>query len=198
MCCIIKSLVCVIILAAAALCTWRFGPWYGDSGSDSTSTPDALKAQNTCENCCNGLASNCNLPLNQVTFAMAHNAMSSLEDGFIAGYNHLDSLEKAMVAGYRGLMLDSCNCADSVEGEVMNYINGEDTVRVKLLLGMVLERECVHEVWYHTSIQFNHDLIISILPYYTIPLYISRGRPIAFRWDFVMAHVMRGSVIRRR
>ena len=124
MCCIIKSLVCVAILAAAALCTWRFGPWYGDSDSDST-TPETLQARNTCESCCNGLASNCNLPLNQVTFAMVHNAMSSRDDLF-AGYNNLEPLEEAMVAGYRGLMLDSCNCAGSVEEEVKNYFNGDE------------------------------------------------------------------------
>jgi Phosphatidylinositol-specific phospholipase C, X domain len=42
-------------------------------------------------------------------FATVHNAMSSLEDGFIA-YNNLKSLEKALKAGYRGLFLDSCDC----------------------------------------------------------------------------------------
>ena len=132
LCCILKSLVCVIILAAAALCTWRFGPWYGE---DDSSPPETLKALNTCESCCNGLASNCNKPLNQVTFAMAHNAMSSLEDSFMVNtYNHLESLEKALVAGYRGLMLDSCNCAESTTQEVMNEVENyfneqEDTVR---------------------------------------------------------------------
>lgn len=128
MCCIIKLLFGVAILATAAVCTWRFGPWYGDN-SDSDVTPETLKAMNTCEGCCNGLASNCNLPVNEVMFAMAHNAMSSRDDLF-AGYNHLEPLEEALVSGYRGLMLDSCNCADSVEEEVKNYFNGEgNTVR---------------------------------------------------------------------
>ncbi len=129
------------ILAAAALCTWRFGPWYGDSDSNS-STPETLKALNTCESCCNGLASNCDLPLNQVTFAMVHNAMSSRDDLF-AGYNNLEPLEEAMVAGYRGLMLDSCNCAGSVEEEVTSFFNGEGdaTVRYEILyLHLSLEK----------------------------------------------------------
>jgi Phosphatidylinositol-specific phospholipase C, X domain len=58
---------------------------------------------------CNGLSSNCSKRVNEIMFATVHNAMSSLEDGFIA-YNNLKSLEKALKAGYRGLFLDSCDC----------------------------------------------------------------------------------------
>jgi len=44
-------------------------------------------------------------------YATVHNAMSSLEDGFLA-YNNLKSMEESMEAGFRGFLLDSCDCGD--------------------------------------------------------------------------------------
>ena len=78
---------------------------------------------NACEGCCNGLVSNCDLKLNEVTFAMVHNAMSSRDDLF-AAYNNIQTLEKALVAGYRGLMLDSCICDGSLGEDVADVIKG--------------------------------------------------------------------------
>jgi hypothetical protein len=105
-----KALICTLLLsglAIAGVCTWRFGPWF-ETGKQNTESVD-LTAATACEGCCNGLTSNCNLPVNEVMFPMVHNAMSSYEDYFVAANNN-ESLEKALVAGYRGLMLDSCLC----------------------------------------------------------------------------------------
>jgi len=105
-----KALFCTLLLSSLAvggLLAWYFGPWF-NTGKENTE-PIELTATTACEGCCNGLTSNCNLPVNEVLFAMVHNAMSSYEDYFIAANNN-ESLEKALVAGYRGLMLDSCLC----------------------------------------------------------------------------------------
>jgi hypothetical protein len=184
----------VAILAAAALCTWRFGPWYDDSDSNST-TPETLQARNTCDSCCNGLASNCNLPLNQVTFAMVHNAMSSRDDLF-AGYNHLEPLEEAMVAGYRGLMLDSCNCAGSVEEEVKNYFNGDEGDAVRKNGGesyqrFISRRESGRRVNFFTFLSLDSNKKFSCLLF-------MNNRAMALFWDSVIPHVMQGSEIQRR
>jgi len=118
----IGSMLCLVALVAAALCTWRFGPWY-DESTNTQGTPD-LKALNTCDGCCNGLKSNCDLPVSDVTFAMVHNAQSSRANLF-AAYNNLKPLEEALIAGYRGLMLDSCICDGSIGEKITNYFNGE-------------------------------------------------------------------------
>ncbi|KAG7359961.1 hypothetical protein IV203_035059 [Nitzschia inconspicua] len=60
--------------------------------------------------CCNGLNSNCNLRVNEILYAMPHNAMATFDDGFIFGPNHQRPLEMAVEAGFRGLNLDICNC----------------------------------------------------------------------------------------
>ena len=82
---------------------------------------DSLKASTSCEGCCNGLESNCILPVNEVLFPMVHNAHSSFENNFMMANNNLP-LEEALVAGYRGLMLDSCMC----EGVLSQYLLGRD------------------------------------------------------------------------
>jgi hypothetical protein len=64
--------------------------------------------------CCNGLDGICDLRVDQTLFATAHNAMATLEDGFVLLYNHIQPLEEAMVAGYRGLNLDVCNCGGTL------------------------------------------------------------------------------------
>eukprot|EP00566_Odontella_aurita_P028713 CAMPEP_0113584584 /NCGR_PEP_ID=MMETSP0015_2-20120614/33191_1 /TAXON_ID=2838 /ORGANISM="Odontella" /LENGTH=155 /DNA_ID=CAMNT_0000489663 /DNA_START=66 /DNA_END=530 /DNA_ORIENTATION=- /assembly_acc=CAM_ASM_000160 len=58
---------------------------------------------------CNGLASNCDLRVNEIMFAGVHNAMSSEADGFNAA-NNLKSLEDALDAGFRVIDLESCDC----------------------------------------------------------------------------------------
>lgn len=65
---------------------------------------------NPLEECCNGHSLNCNLRLNEMTFATAHNAMSTKESMDSLGYNHLYDLDGALVAGFRGLNLDVCKC----------------------------------------------------------------------------------------
>ena len=122
--CIIKSFLCTAVLASAAVIAWRFGPWYDDGSPDA---PPDLQALNACTGCCNGLRSNCDLPVNEATFAMVHNAHSSKEDLF-AGYNNDGGLEGALVAGYRGLMLDSCICDGSLGEKVNNFLKGQETV----------------------------------------------------------------------
>eukprot|EP00804_Cyclotella_cryptica_P014991 CCRYP_000597-RA/>CCRYP_000597-RA protein AED:0.05 eAED:0.05 QI:65/1/1/1/0/0.5/2/882/236 len=105
-----RVLLCTLVLVAlavASVLTWRFGPWY-ETGKQNSESID-LTAATSCDGCCNGLASNCELTVNEVLFPMVHNAMSSYEDYFVAANNN-ESLEKALVAGYRGLMIDSCLC----------------------------------------------------------------------------------------
>ena len=79
------------LLAMAGALTWRYGPWYdesidplkgiGDSDSEGMAEPSALAAQDTCPTCCNTLASNCALPVNQVIFPMVHNVSVSSSCG---------------------------------------------------------------------------------------------------------------------
>ncbi len=69
------------------------------------------------------------LRLNESTFAMVYNAMSSRDDLF-AAYNNVYPLKGALVAGYRRLMLDSCICNGSMGEDVTNAIKGDwDKVR---------------------------------------------------------------------
>lgn len=60
--------------------------------------------------CCNGLASNCHLRLNQVMYPSLHNAMDTKEGGSLDVQNHLYPLEDAIEAGYRGIHLNVCEC----------------------------------------------------------------------------------------
>ena len=96
------------------------------------SSPEDLAALNVCDGCCNLAKSNCDLKVNEVTFAMVHNAMSSRENLF-AGYNNLKSMEGALVAGYRGLMLDSCICDGSIGETVQGILKGGDGDKVCIL-----------------------------------------------------------------
>lgn len=129
-CCknIIGSLVCIAILGGAGVAAYLYGPWNKDSeGGGGETDPTTLTAKSSdCENCCNGLASNCGLPINLATWAMVHNAMSSQEDSFYVANNDL-SLEKALVDGYRGLMLDSCLCdGDTIVDVIQDYVIGKE------------------------------------------------------------------------
>jgi len=114
---------CIVVLAAAGICTWKFGPWSNDE--KDTKTGDTYAALNTCDGCCNGLASNCALAVNEVLFPMVHNAHSSKADLFLA-YNNRKSSEEALVAGFRGLMLDSCICDGSIGETLQNLWKEKD------------------------------------------------------------------------
>ena len=56
--------------------------------------------------CCNGLESNCDKPLNEITFAGVHNSMSNAQDGWLSPNNFLPHIG-ALNLGYRGLMIDT-------------------------------------------------------------------------------------------
>lgn len=60
--------------------------------------------------CCNGLTTICDLRVNEIMFAMAHNGFATKHDGFLNLYNHLLPLEEAFHAGYRGISLDIGKC----------------------------------------------------------------------------------------
>ena len=57
--------------------------------------------------CCNGLASICDLKPNEIVWPTVHNAM---HDDLLG--NNQKPLEDALQAGYRGLQLDVCVCED--------------------------------------------------------------------------------------
>mmetsp|Transcript_34111 Transcript_34111/g.73931 ORF Transcript_34111/g.73931 Transcript_34111/m.73931 type:complete len:371 (+) Transcript_34111:261-1373(+) len=69
---------------------------------------------NPSEECCNGNPLNCDLRLNEMSFATVHNAMSTKESSNSLGYNHLFDLDGALLAGYRGLNLDVCKCGGRI------------------------------------------------------------------------------------
>ena len=58
--------------------------------------------------CCNGCRI-CDLPVNEVLFATAHNAHSSREDFFLQP-NHRYGIDRALQYGYRAFLLDVCSC----------------------------------------------------------------------------------------
>lgn len=64
--------------------------------------------------CCNGNALNCNLRLNEMSFATVHNANSAKESSSALGYNHLFDLEGALEAGFRAINLDVCRCGGKI------------------------------------------------------------------------------------
>jgi len=63
--------------------------------------------------CCNGLQTNCKLPVNEIMFATVHNAMSSKADNFYTPSN-AHRLEDALEDGYRGILLESCTCSNEI------------------------------------------------------------------------------------
>ena len=64
--------------------------------------------------CCNGNSLNCNLRLNEMSFATVHNANSAKESSSALGYNHLFDLDGALEAGYRAINLDVCKCGGKI------------------------------------------------------------------------------------
>lgn len=129
-----RFIILVILLAVAGVLIWLFVP--EDSVKDivpqpnvptatepaaapgDNSEPTAAPVDNSyqfmqCQdmnNCCNGLEEICDLGVDDILWAMSHNAMSSQETGFLLAYNHLYGMENSLKAGYRGLSLDVCNC----------------------------------------------------------------------------------------
>jgi hypothetical protein len=84
--------------------TWRYGPWAKDTASD---TVVSLEASSSCEGCCNGLQSNCDLTLDRVVFPMVRRAHSSYDNNFV-GASNSRPFEEALVAGFRALQLSTC------------------------------------------------------------------------------------------
>eukprot|EP00804_Cyclotella_cryptica_P014977 CCRYP_000581-RD/>CCRYP_000581-RD protein AED:0.11 eAED:0.11 QI:1527/0.5/0.66/1/0/0/3/0/331 len=116
----------VAVSGIIAVVLWRYGPWLNSSTeptSDGNVSSKNLFTNSTCQTCCNGLESNCDLPVNQVLFPAVHNAHSSYEDNFIGASNNLP-FEEALIAGYRAIQLTSCAC----EGGVLlsNYLLEQD------------------------------------------------------------------------
>ncbi|KAL7538862.1 hypothetical protein ACHAXR_009467 [Thalassiosira sp. AJA248-18] len=101
---LIASTTCLILLSIIGIILWRYGPWAKDSA-----TVESLTTTETCNGCCNGLQSNCDLPVNEVLFPMVHNAHSSYDNNFV-GASNSKPLEEALVAGYRALQLSTCLC----------------------------------------------------------------------------------------
>jgi hypothetical protein len=80
---------------------------------------------------CNGLSNLCSVKVTDTYFAMVHNAMSAVENGFIFAANHMDDpLIEALDAGYRGLNLDICNCGGELQLCHGNDITGCGVGRV--------------------------------------------------------------------
>lgn len=60
---------------------------------------------------CQGLNNLCNVKVSDAYFAMVHNAMSSVDNGFLVAANHMeDPIVESLDAGYRALSIDICNC----------------------------------------------------------------------------------------
>ena len=94
----------LILGTVIGVLTWRYGPWAKDSFS---STVLSLEASSSCEDCCNGLQSNCDLTLDKVMFPMVRRAHSSYDNNFV-GASNSRPFEEALVAGYRALQLSTC------------------------------------------------------------------------------------------
>lgn len=129
-CCknIFGSLICIALVGGGLALAFFYGPWFKkDDSSGGVESPTTLIAKSSsCPNCCNGLPSNCDLPITQVLWPFVHNAMSSDEDSFYAANNNL-SLEKALVEGYRGLMIDSCICdGETIVDVIEGYVTGKE------------------------------------------------------------------------
>ncbi|KAL3776592.1 hypothetical protein ACHAWO_007250 [Cyclotella atomus] len=120
---IIVGTTSLAVVAAIGIVTWRYGPWQNTSKSSNGISTSNLLSNSTCETCCNGLESNCNLAVNDVLFPAVHNAHSSYEDNFIGASNNLP-FEDALVAGYRAIQLNSCACEGG--GLLSNFLLEQD------------------------------------------------------------------------
>ena len=107
-----KAVVCLLLLVASI--TVPFIAWHLTIGRgpspptfqfDQCNYTDARTANSNGESdisCCNGCRI-CDLPVNEVLFATAHNAHSSREDFFLRP-NHRYGIDRALEYGYRGFM----------------------------------------------------------------------------------------------
>jgi hypothetical protein len=83
-----------------------------------------FKASAAVPSSCNGLSNLCSVKVTDSYFAMVHNAMSAVENGFLIAANHIDDpIVEALDAGYRGLSLDICNCDGNLQ-----LCHGDDIV----------------------------------------------------------------------
>lgn len=73
---------------------------------------------------CNGLSNLCSVQVTDAFYAMVHNAMAAVDNGFAFAANHIDDpIVESLTAGYRGLSLDICNCNGQLE-----FCHGNDIV----------------------------------------------------------------------
>ncbi len=73
---------------------------------------------------CNGLTNLCTVQVTDSYFAMVHNAMAAVDNGFAFAANHIDDpIVESLTAGYRGLNLDICNCSGNLE-----FCHGNDII----------------------------------------------------------------------
>lgn len=111
--CFMGSSCLLILLAIGGVLLWRYGPWFQGSSSSAS-----LSIQTDCPDCCNGLKSNCKLPVNKVLFPTLHNAHSSKDHKFI-GPSHNKQFEDALVEGYRGLQFSTCTCENVLSNSLL-------------------------------------------------------------------------------
>ncbi len=109
--CLIGSSCLLILIAIGGVLAWRYGPWMNSATSTN------LRVQ-SCPDCCNGMKSNCKLPLNRVLFPTLHNAHASKDYSFITP-NHEKQFEDALVAGYRGLQFSTCTCESILSNSLL-------------------------------------------------------------------------------
>jgi len=67
------------------------------------------------QDCCNGLAANCYLRVNEFLFPTLHNGLNEFDNGNFVTINKEFEIERAMEAGYRAFKLDVCNCHGNIE-----------------------------------------------------------------------------------
>ena len=108
-----KTVICLLLLVVSI--TVPFIAWHltiGRGPSPPTFQFDQCNHTNSSGEsniyCCNGCRI-CDLPVNEVLFATAHNAHSSREDFFLRP-NHRYGIDRALEYGYRSFLLDICSC----------------------------------------------------------------------------------------
>jgi hypothetical protein len=109
-----KAVVCLLLLVVSI--TVPFIAWELTIGRGPSSPPFLFNQCNHTSSsgesnisCCNGCRI-CDLPVNEVLFATAHNAHSSREDFFLRP-NHRYGIDRALEYGYRAFLLDVCSCS---------------------------------------------------------------------------------------
>jgi len=175
-----------------------------DNDGSSTTTPTGYQyfqcSDNNLDNCCNGLDTPgvCDLRLDEMLFATAHNAMATEAGGFpnliVTGPNHKLPLEDALEAGYRGLSIDVCNCNGILElchgvcnlgsrdpTEVFTNIVGflQDHPTEFLMLNIQLSNEA--RGGSAVNLQDLYDLMMSVDGFYDM-VYVETDRQTDLEW----------------